>query len=86
MVEAVVPESTDVTESWEDDDMSESMTETSEDAAETSTGLELDVVLDAFNKLSGEDEGDWVRVHRVHALTSLRLRRLDSSKTGKAWE
>ena len=77
-MEAVVPESTDVTERWRDADMSESMTEMSEDAAETSTGLELDVVLDALSELSGEDGGDWVRVRRVvQALTSLRLWRLE---------
>ena len=57
--------------------MSESMTEMSEDAAETSTALELDVVLDALSDLSGEDGGDWVRVRRVQALTSLRLWRLE---------
>ena len=57
--------------------MSESMTEMSEDAAETSTALELDVVLDALSELSGEDGGDWVRVRRVQALTSLRLWRLE---------
>ena len=62
MVEAVVPESTDVTERWRDADMSESMTEMSEDAAVTSTALELDVVLDALSELSGEDGSDWVRV------------------------
>ena len=50
-----VPKSTDVTERWEDADMSESMTEMSEDAAETSTGLESDVVLDALSELSGEE-------------------------------
>ena len=76
VVEAVVPESTDVTERWGDGDMSESMTEMSEDAAETSTALELDVVLDALSELSGEDGGDWVRVRRVQALTSLRLWRM----------
>ena len=63
VVDAVVPESTDVTERWRDADMSESMSDMSEDAAETSTGLELDVVR--------------VRVHRVQALTSLRLWRLE---------
>ena len=42
--------------------MSESTTEVSEDAAETSTALELDVVLGALSELSGEDGGDWVRV------------------------
>ena len=43
--EAVVTESTDVTERWGDAHMPESMTEMSEDAAEPSTALELDVVL-----------------------------------------
>ena len=57
--------------------MSESMSEMSEDAAETSTGLELDVVFDALSELSGEDGSGWVRVHRVQALTSLRLTRLE---------
>ena len=56
--------------------MSESMSEMSEDAAETSTVLELDVVLGALSELSGEDGGDWVLMHRVQALTSLRPRRL----------
>ena len=72
VLEAVVPESTDVTERWGDADMSESMTEMSEDAAETSTGLELDVVLDALSESClGRMGGDWVRVRRVQALTSL---------------
>ena len=54
-----------------------STTETSEDAAETSTRLELDLVLDALSELSGEDGGDWVRVRCVQALTSLQLWRLE---------
>ena len=36
VVEAVVPESTDVTERWRDADMPESLMEMSEDAAEPS--------------------------------------------------
>ena len=43
----------------------------------TSITLELDLVFDALSELSGEDGCDWVRVRRVQALTSLRLRRLE---------
>ena len=77
VVEAVISESTDVTERWGDADTSETMTEMSEDDAVTSTALELDVVLDALSELSGDDGSDWVRARRVQELTSLRLWRLE---------
>ena len=77
VVDAVVPESTDVTERWEDADVSESMTEMKRGRRGDQPGLELDVVFDVLSELSGEDGGDCVRVHRVQALTSLRLWRLE---------
>ena len=70
------PASADVTERWGDADMSESMSEMSEDAAVNGDGL-LDTVFDATCELAGEDGGDWVPVRQIQAQTSLRLERLE---------
>ena len=70
VVEAVVPESTDVTERCRDADMSESTMEMSEDAR---AGIGR-----CLRCLERAVWGGWgVRVRRVQALTSLRLWRLE---------
>ena len=65
-----------VTETWGDADMSESMSEMSEDAAVNVDGL-LDTVFDAMCELAVEDGRDWVPVRQIQVRTSLRLERLE---------
>ena len=65
-----------VTETWGDADMSESMSEMSEDAAVNDDGL-LDTVFDAICELAVEDGRDWVFVRQIQVRTSLRLERLE---------
>ena len=75
LVDAVIPDSTDVTERWRDADMSESMSEMSEDAAVNGDGQEtlLDIIFDVICELAAEDWCDWVPVHQIQEQTSLRL-------------
>ena len=62
------PPPTDVTERWGAADMSESMSEMSEDAAVNDDGW-LDIVFDAICELTG----DWAPVRQIREQTSLRL-------------
>ena len=66
------PAPTDVTERWRVADMSESMSEMSEDAA-VNGDVSLDIVFDAICELAGEEGCDWVPVRQIQAQTSLRL-------------
>ena len=70
------PAPADVTKRLGDADMSETMSEMSEDAAVNGDAL-LDTVFDAICELAGDDGRDLVLVRQIQVQTSLRLERLE---------